>query len=107
MLNVLDMLRKVSLISLTPEDNIQVKGNTDFKILINGCSSSLMAGNPKDVLKNMPANTLQRIEIITTPPAKYDVEGLGGIINIITNKKMDEGYNGALGVSHNSLGKPG
>lgn len=98
--NVLDMLRKVPLITVDADDNILVKGSSSYKVLINGRPSSLIARSPKDVFKSMPASTIQKIEVITTPPAKYDGEGLAGIINIITNKKIDEGYNGSAGLRY-------
>jgi hypothetical protein len=104
---VLDMLRKVPLVSIDADDNIQVKGSASFKVLINGRPSSLVARNPKDVFKSMPANTIQKIEVITTPPAKYDSEGLAGILNIITNKKIDNGYNGNIGARYNFPYGPG
>jgi outer membrane receptor protein involved in Fe transport len=104
---VLDMLRKVPLVTVDASDNIQLKGNTNYKILINGKPSSLVAHNPSDVFKAMPASSIQKIEIITTPPAKYDAEGLAGIINIITNKKIDQGYNGSINLRENSLWGPG
>lgn len=95
---VLEMLRKVPLISLDADDNIKVKGSGSFKVLINGRPSSMVARDPKEVFKSMPAASIQKIEVITTPPAKYDSEGLAGIINIITNKKVDSGYNGSIGI---------
>jgi hypothetical protein len=101
-LNVLDMLRKVPLVSLDADDNIKLKGNSSYKILINGRPSSLVAHNPSDVFRAMPASSIQRIEVITNPPSKYDAEGLAGIINIITNKKIDNGYNGNLNVSYST-----
>jgi outer membrane receptor protein involved in Fe transport len=105
--NVLDMLRKVPLITVDASDNIQLKGESNYKILINGKPSSLVAHNPSDVFKSMPASSIQRIEVITTPPAKYDAEGLAGIINIITNKKVDQGYNGSINMRYNTLYGPG
>jgi len=105
--NVLDMLRKVPLITVDASDNIQLKGEGNYKILINGKPSSLVARNPSDVFKSMPASSIQKIEVITTPPAKYDAEGLAGIINIITNKKIDQGYNGSVNLRENSLYGPG
>ncbi|MGZ3873101.1 MAG: outer membrane beta-barrel family protein, partial [Mucilaginibacter sp.] len=86
---------------------IQLKGEGNYKILINGKPSSLVAHNPSDVFKSMPASSIQKIEVITTPPAKYDAEGLAGIINIITNKKIDQGYNGSINMRYNSLYGPG
>ncbi len=92
-LDALDLMRKVPLLSVDASDNIKLKGKSNYKILINGKESALMAKNPSDVLRSMPATNIERIEVITTPPAKYDAEGLAGIINIITKKKLDEGYN--------------
>jgi hypothetical protein len=105
--NVLDMLRKVPLLTIDANDNIQLKGNSNYKILINGKESSLVAHNPSDVFKSMPASSIQKIEVITTPPAKYDAEGLTGIINIITNKKVDQGYNASINMRYNSVYGPG
>lgn len=99
-MTALDMMRKVPLLSLDAEDNIQLKGSGNFKILINGKPSGMIARSPKDVLRSMPASSIQKIEVITTPPAKYDSEGLAGIINIITTKKIDNGYNGSLNLRH-------
>jgi hypothetical protein len=106
-LSVLDMMRKVPLLSVDASDNIQLKGKTNYKILINGKESALLAKNPSDVLRSMPATNIERIEVITTPPAKYDAEGLAGIINIITKKKLDEGYNIGLNGRLNTIWGPG
>ncbi|WP_207428170.1 outer membrane beta-barrel protein [Pedobacter sp. SYSU D00535] len=105
--NVLDMLRKMPLVSIDADDNIQVKGSGSFKVLINGRPSSMVARSPKDVFKSMPASNIQKIEVITTPPAKYDGEGIAGIINIITNKKVDKGYNASVSTSYNAPYGPG
>ena len=106
-LSVLDMMRKVPLLSVDGSDNIKLKGKSNYKILINGKESALMAKNPSDVLRSMPATNIERIEVITTPPAKYDAEGLAGIINIITKKKIDEGYNIGLNGRLNTIWGPG
>lgn len=104
---VMEMMRKVPLITVDAEDNIKVSGNSAYRIFINGKPSSLLERNPKDVLKSMPASTIQKIEVITTPSAKYDAEGLAGIINIITNKALTNGYNGNVNLSHRyPLGGP-
>lgn len=96
--SVLDMMRKIPLLSVDAEDNIKLKGSGSYKILINGKPSSLVARNPSDVFKSMPAANIEKIEVITTPPAKYDSEGLAGLINIITKKNIDAGYNGSLNI---------
>jgi ferric enterobactin receptor len=97
--NVLMMMRKVPFISTDANDNLLLKGSSSFKVLINGKPSAIADNNLKAVLQSMPASTIQSIEIITNPPAKYDAEGLAGIINIITNKKVDSGYKGTLNVN--------
>ena len=100
-LNVLDMMRKVPLLSVDGEDNLQLKGNSNFKILLNGKPSGMLSNNLKDVLKSMSAADIEKIEVITTPPSKYDSEGLAGLINIITKKKVDNGYNANISVREN------
>ena len=102
-LSVLDMMRKVPLLSVDGNDNIKLKGNSNYKILINGKESALVAKNPSDVLKSMPATNIDKIEVITTPPAKYDAEGLAGIINIITKRNVDQGYHIGINTRFNSV----
>jgi len=81
--NVLDMLKKVPMVTVDGEENIQVKGSSNFKFYINGKPSNMLSNNPKDVLRSIPANTVKNIEVITEPGAKYDAEGVAGIINIV------------------------
>ncbi len=95
--NALEMLRKIPLVTVDGEDNIQIKGSSSFKILLNGKNSSMLSQNPKDVLRSLPANTIKDIEVITNPSSKYEAEGTGGIINIITTKKQLEGFMGSVG----------
>lgn len=98
--SALEMMRKVPMLSVDGDDNIQLRGDANYKILVNGKPSSMMERNAKEILKNMPASTLQSIEVITNPSSKYDAEGIAGIINIITNKKVDQGYNGSVTASN-------
>ncbi|MFD2873172.1 outer membrane beta-barrel protein [Mucilaginibacter ximonensis] len=105
--NLLEMLRKVPYVTVDANENIMLKGNSSYKILINGKPSSLMERDPKTILKSIPASTILRIEVYTTPPAKYDAEGLGGVINIITNKKLVDGYNGTVNLNTRFPGGPG
>ncbi len=102
--NVLEMLRKVPLLSVDGEDNIQMKGSSNFKILINGKSSSMVSQNPKEVLRSLPASSVKDIEVITDPSSKYEAEGTAGIINIITNKNQIEGFLGRASTSIDSRG---
>lgn len=94
--SVLGMMHKIPYISLDGQDNILLKGNSSFKVLINGKPSASVESNLNAILKSMPASTIERIEVITIPPSKYDGEGLAGIINIITVKKLNDGYSGSL-----------
>jgi len=106
-ITALDMMRKVPLLTVDANDNIQLKGSGNYKILVNGKESALFAKNPSDVLRSMPASNIVKIEVITTPPAKYDAEGLTGIINIITTKNADQGYNINLNARYNTVWGPG
>lgn len=94
-INVLDMLKKVPMVTVDGEDNIQLKGSANFKVYINGKPSNMTATNPSQVLKSMPASSIKSIEVITEPGAKYEAEGVGGIINIVTEKAMG-GYTGSI-----------
>ncbi|MBD5295776.1 MAG: TonB-dependent receptor [Bacteroides sp.] len=97
---VLDLLRKVPMVSVDGQDNIQVKGNGDFKIYVNGRPDPALSQNASVVLKSMPAESVASIELITEPGAKYDAEGSGAIINLVTMRKRREtGYNGAVNLS--------
>ena len=101
--DALEMLRKVPMVTVDANDIVQLKGSTNFQIFINGKPSALMSASPSDVLKAMPGATIQKIEVITVPPSKYDGEGLTGIINIITLKSTTDGINGSLFARYNSV----
>lgn len=90
--SVLEMLRKVPLVTVDGEDKIQVNGSSSFKVHVNGKPNNMMSDNPTDVLKSMPANSIKHIEVITNPGPKYDAEGIGGILNIVTVGSGFEGY---------------
>ena len=89
---VMEMLRKVPLVTVDGEDNIKVNGSSSFKIHLNGKPNNMMSDNPKDVLKSIPAHTIKSIEVKTNPGVKYDAEGVGGILNIVTEGRGFEGY---------------
>jgi len=105
-LSVLELMRKVPMLSVDGDDHLLLNGGGNYKILINGRESAMMARNPSDILKAMPATNIERIEVITTPPAKYDAEGLSGIINIITKRRADEGYNVGINGAYNTVFGP-
>lgn len=91
----LDIFRKTPFLSVDGDDNVQMNGQGNFKILLNGRETSMFAKNLKEALRAFPGTLISKIEVITNPPAKYDAEGVGGVINIITKKKVS-GYNGSL-----------
>ncbi len=101
---ILDMMRKVPMITVDGEDNIQLKGSSGYKIYMDGKPSSMISSNPKQVLRSMPASMVKSIEVITDPGAKYDAEGVTGIINIITNKQPMGGYTATVGAGVDSRG---
>lgn len=91
--STLEMLRKVPLVTVDGEDNVKVNGSSSFKVHVNGKPNNMMSNNPKEVLKSLPANSVKSIEVITDPGAKYDAEGIGGILNIITTDNAGlQGY---------------
>lgn len=105
--SVLEMLRKVPMVTVDGQDNIMVNNSSSFKVYVNGKPNNMMSNNPSEVLKNMPANSVKKIEVITNPGPKYDAEGVGGIINIITTGKGMEGYSLTVGTNYNTQGRIG
>ena len=102
---VLDMLRKVPMVTVDGQDNISVNGSSSFKVYVDGMPNMMFSSNPSMVFKSMPATAVKSIEVITNPGAKYDAEGAAGVLNIVMNK-MDpqaaqsmNGYNGTVRAS--------
>ena len=102
--NVLEMLRKVPLVTIDGEDNILVKGNSNFRIYKNGHPDPNLTKNAKDILKSLPASSVKRIEVITDPGAREDAEGVNAILNIVmmNNSKID-GITGTVSTGISSL----
>ena len=94
-----DVLRKAPLLAVDGDGNVKMRGSGNFKVLVNGKPSPTLAQNLAEALKSIPADQIQSVEIITTPPAKYDGEGTAGIINIVMKKGVDQGLNGRVGAS--------
>lgn len=103
-LTALEMMRKVPMLSVDGEDNLKLKDQGNYKILVNGKSNTMMNKNYKEVLRSMPASSIKNIEVITNPPAKYDAEGIAGIINIVTVRKTNNGYNGSVSLRGDQFG---
>ncbi len=90
---LLDMLRKVPMVTVDGEDNIKVKGQSGFKVYVNGKPNKMMTQNPSLIFKTYPAATVKKIEVITNPGAKYDAEGTTGVLNIVTTENTgSKGY---------------
>ena len=102
---IFDMLRKVPLVSVDGQDNIMVKGSSNFKIYKNGHPDPSISQNPKEVLKSIPASMIKKVEVITEPGAKYDAEGVSAILNIVTiNNTTIDGVVGTVTVGARNIG---
>ncbi|MCH5307755.1 MAG: TonB-dependent receptor [Prevotella sp.] len=104
---VMDMLRKVPMVTVDGQDNITVKGNSNFRVYKNGHLDPSLTKNAKEILKSMPASMVKRIEVITDPGAREDAEGVNAILNIVMQE--NSGLGGVMGVVnayYNTLNHP-
>ena len=94
-----DILKKVPQVSVDVDGNVQLAGSSSIRFLINGKPSSAFGSSISDVLQSIPASQVKSIEVITNPGAKYDAQGLGGIINIILKNNNAQGMNGNVSLT--------
>ncbi|MEC7981488.1 MAG: outer membrane beta-barrel family protein [Candidatus Neomarinimicrobiota bacterium] len=92
--SAIDALRQVPGVEVDPDDNISLRGNTQVNLMIDGKPSSIAGGDIKSLLQSVPASNIADIEVMTNPGAKYDPEGMAGIINIVLKENRFAGLNG-------------
>ncbi|MDA8596549.1 TonB-dependent receptor [Flavobacteriaceae bacterium] len=94
-----DVLDNVPSVTVDVDGAVSLRGNDNVRILINGKPSGLVGLSTTDVLRQLPADAIEKVEVITSPSARYEAEGTGGILNIILRKGKAEGFNASVNVS--------
>ncbi|WP_299682775.1 TonB-dependent receptor [uncultured Dokdonia sp.] len=105
--SVSDVLDNVPSVTVDVEGNVALRGNDDVRILINGKPSGLIGLSGTDALRQLPAESIERVEVITSPSARYDAEGSAGILNIILRRSKLQGLNGAVTANIGNFGTKG
>lgn len=93
-----DILMNLPSIAVDPEGNVRLRGSANVRILIDGKPSGLVSFKGSSGLRQLPANMVERVEVITNPSARYEAEGMAGVINIILKKDNNQGFNGSFEV---------
>ena len=93
--NASDILMNLPSVAVDPEGNVRLRGSANVRILIDGKPSGLVSFKGSSGLRQLPANLVERVEVITNPSARYEAEGMAGVINIILKKDNKQGFNGS------------
>ena len=94
--SVSDVMDNIPSVSVDVEGNISLRGNNNVRILINGKPSGLVGLSGPDALRQLPAESIERVEVITSPSARYEAAGTAGILNIILKREELAGFNGSF-----------
>lgn len=97
--NVKDVLENVPSVEVDGDGNVSLRGNQNVTILIDGRPSGMTGSGGKSLLESIPASAIEAVEVITNPSAKYDPDGISGIINIVTKKNKLQGFTGNVGIN--------
>jgi outer membrane receptor protein involved in Fe transport len=103
--SVSDILQNIPSVSVDVDGTVSIRGSSNITFFINGKPSALLKKNSAVALQEIPANTVEQIEVITNPSAKYKPDGIGGIINIVLKKNMQKGFNGTVMVNIGNMGR--
>lgn len=99
---LIDIMRKIPSVNVIGDNAMDINGR-GFLVLVNGRKAGIFRRNPVQVMRTFPAKLVKSVEVITSPSAKYDAEGVGAVINVVLKRKPFDGYNGSITASHNTL----
>ena len=102
--SAIDVLRQVPGVEVDMDDNVSLRGSSQVNLMIDGKPSTIAGGDVKSLLRSIPAANIADVEVMTNPGAKYDPEGMAGIINIVLKENKFAGFNGNLNSSADSRG---
>ncbi len=102
--NAIDALRQVPGVEVDPDDNVSLRGSSNVNLMIDGKPSSIAGGDIKSLLQSIPSSNIADIEVMTNPGAKYDPEGMAGIVNIVLKENKFAGFNGNINTGGDNIG---
>lgn len=100
-----DIMQNIPSVTVDIEGNVKLRGSSNVLILIDGRPTGLQDLNSADILQQIPANSIDRIEVITNPSVRYDPDGTSGIINIVLKKRSLDGLNGMVQANYGTFGR--